>query len=148
MYNWVSSKSMSENKTEEISTVVEENVEEEKEPIQEKTKKPRSAKQIAAFDKARKVLLEKRLLKKSTNEEARTLAKSEKYKSKKQKELETKVKQIIPTDSLLNEEKVIQIINTERQKRKVNKQQPKTPQTPTEVKEFLEPKPKKIEKKS
>ena len=77
--------------------------------------------------KRERFYLKKGCYKKSNNEEARTLAKSEKYKSKKQKELETKVKEIIPSDSLLNEEKVIQIINTERTKLKANKQQPKTP---------------------
>ena len=92
---------------------------EEPEPIV-KPKKQRSEKQIAAFEKARLKLLEKRALLKSEKEESKQLAKSDKYKSKKKKELEQTIKETLP--GIIDESAVVNIINRERNKRKSIKQ--------------------------
>jgi len=83
-----------------------------------KGKKPRSEKQVQAFKKARAKLLEKRALLKSQSEESRALAKSEKYKSKKNKKLTTEVKQIMGNQRLMTEEDVVNIISQQKKLRR------------------------------
>ena len=83
-----------------------------------KGKKPRSPKQIEAFKKARAKLMEKRILLKSQSEESRALAKSERYKSKKNKKLTSEVKEIMGKQRLMTEEDVISIINSQKELRK------------------------------
>ena len=113
-----------ENMEEVIEEVVEEPVEEVVENVQEvekplKKKRTQSQKQIDAFVKAREKRAENVLLRKSQSEEAKELLKSEKRKSKKTKELEQAIKSTV---TVLDEEQVISIINSQKQKRNSVKQ--------------------------
>ena len=114
--------SETEEQVEEVIEKIEQPIEE---PIASETpkeikkgKKPRSEKQILAFKKAREKLLEKRALLKSKSEESRELAKSERYKSKKNKKLTSEVKEIIGRQRLMTEEDVINIITQQKKLRR------------------------------
>ena len=87
--------------------------------IAPKKKRTQSQKQIDAFVKARKIRAENVLLRKSNSEEAKELMKSEKRKSKKTKELENAIKSTV---TVLDEDQVISIINSQKQKRNDIKQ--------------------------
>ena len=114
---------------EENITVIEENIEENIEEVVPETvpevvevpkkKRTQSQKQIDAFVKAREKRAENVLLRKSQSEEAKELLKSERRKSKKTLQLEQAIKSTV---TVLDEEQVISIINSQKQKRNNVKQ--------------------------
>ena len=84
-----------------------------------KAKKPRSEKQIAAFEKARIALADRRRLIKLEKEQGLIIAKKTKVKSKKKEKLTASL--IDAGISTVSEERVVEIIKSEKLKRKDNK---------------------------